>query len=906
MFAIDFTKPYLYKDVIYFHQGNLSTNNTLRCSLNTGGSNDLTGCTILCTFKTQNSIEISGVCRIVDPLNAIVDLVFPSNALVVGTNKLEILVNRVDGSVAQSPSISYDIWQGLTTGNGVEAETNYPILIELINSVNKASNQANATLDRVNAMQTDVTDAIDNAYRSANEADIATSNANAKIEEVETSKLEMIKKVDTSIETMKLSAEDAKTDMQATTDAKMQQVDNSISNMKVETNTAIDNMVSKTDEKITDVNRAIAAGTKDLEVKEARKDASGVVHDTLDQRLKSDLIVGDKSLKDFVIDMNGMKETQDLAYETNTGYKVCNDTQVGAVKDLKLCGKSLVNIADFSKVVVQGGATKGTNGKINFPVNNASFYYEGDMFGQLCTAIFIPENNEKYTIHTIGKDTVNRDAWFNQVGIQVKVLNNSEIYKVRCYSNSTIANSIQCYIVRGDVSQNPPQYFEGIASVGNGKGIEALSNNSNLFDYKDYNFNSTFKLEGNKIICNNETGQPVPLRKGIYLPPNATVFIKAKFNCIDTKFSIRGSAFKGSLHQIDLFMIHRDKTKTQFKVPPDGYVNIGYFADPNGNGSVEDIMISFDDVSYIPFKQDKKPVLYKDIDGQWKSVIELRGVNNICDTIENSKYTIKTAMRTLNGGVSENWKKYISTSEVNTIAFSLPITGHQNTWLNDNVICNLFKSINNTIYNTDIEGISLDNNGIIIKILRSKLSSEDVEGFKKWLQANNVTIIYPLLQEKVYEVNPLELESFDNITLWLILSGVIAPPASFKITSSLPNFVKNVDTRVKRMENDFYKYTVTQNRMQLGTTYSSDRTTFRVDTATFSTEKAKQDLDYDLFRLLKHNIIVGPQNYDKAEMENIMDFYVSVGKIDYNMWDELYMLIEEQHNPSVEEEAPVI
>lgn len=41
--------------------------------------------------------------------------------------------------------------------------------------------------------------------------------------------------------------------------------------------------------------------------------------------------------------MNGMKETQDLEYETNTGYKVCNDTQAGVVKDLKISGKSLFN-----------------------------------------------------------------------------------------------------------------------------------------------------------------------------------------------------------------------------------------------------------------------------------------------------------------------------------------------------------------------------------------------------------------------------------------------------------------------------------------------------------------------------------------------------------------------------------
>ncbi|GKZ04084.1 hypothetical protein ANS017_26550 [Paraclostridium bifermentans] len=291
MFTIDFTKPWLYKDIIYFNQGNLSTNNTLRCKLITGGSDDFTGGSIACTFTTKDSVEISGFGKLVDAKNGIIDIVFPSNALVVGTNKLEVLVNRVDGGVAQSPPVMYDIWQGLTTGKGIEAETNYPILIELINSANESSNQANATLDRVNAMQTDVTDAIDNAYRSANEADIAASNANTKIEEVETSKLEMIEKVNTSIGDMKTqvntSVNNKLTEVENAKAGMISQVNTEISNMKTQVNSSTDTMTSKVDDKIDDVNRAIASGTNDLEVKEARKEYS-----TLNERLEADLKKG--------------------------------------------------------------------------------------------------------------------------------------------------------------------------------------------------------------------------------------------------------------------------------------------------------------------------------------------------------------------------------------------------------------------------------------------------------------------------------------------------------------------------------------------------------------------------------------------------------------------------------------
>ncbi|TQO55813.1 hypothetical protein [Paraclostridium bifermentans] len=304
MFAIDFTKPYLYKDVVYFHQGNLSTNNTLRCKLITGGSDDFTGGSIACTFTTKDSVEISGFGKLIDAKSGIIDIVFPSNSLVIGTNKLEVLVNRADGGVAQSPPVMYDIWQGLTTGNGIEAETNYPILIELINSTNEASNKANSALNKANSMISDITDAIDNAYRSANDADIATSNANTKIEEVETAKTEMIKKVDTSIVTMKSDVEVAKNEM-----------------------------ASKTDEKIADVDRALAAGTKDLEIKESRRDMDGVEHDTLKLRLESDLKKG-----------KVIEETKEGTYLS------FNDTVRGIVSDVEILGNTVQNASNLADI----------------------------------------------------------------------------------------------------------------------------------------------------------------------------------------------------------------------------------------------------------------------------------------------------------------------------------------------------------------------------------------------------------------------------------------------------------------------------------------------------------------------------------------------------------------------------
>lgn len=818
MFAIDFTKPYLYKDVIYFHQGNLSTNNTLRCSLNTGGSNDLTGCSILCTFKTQNSTEISGVGRIVDPLNAIVDLVFPSNALVVGTNKLEILVNRVDGSVAQSPSISYDIWQGLTTGNGVEAETNYPILIELINSVNEASNQANATLDRVNAMQTDVTDAIDNAYRSANSADIATSNANTKIEEVETSKLEMIKKVD-----------------------------NSIANMKVETTNAINNVTTKTDEKIADVDRALAAGTVDLELKKARKDANGVVHDTLEQRLESDLIVGDKSLKDFVVDMNGMKETQDLAYETNSGYKVCNDTQVGVIKNLKLSGKSLVNVTygdlpkqgscNFEsiiatatnrelKVTKEGSCVILRNGvfkrdteytiiaKVKYISDikdlSFSFYNRANNSFVISMTTIKKANNTDYATYIMKLNTWNYDVDAIVIG----------------YHGGLTVDSIlgvkDVLVLEGDYTQNAPSHFEGIASVGNEIEVLSRKENGNLVDINNSSYSIGEKqwyINGAKICVDNiikdyETSlfYYVNVQKG----KEHTLFSE-DLNC---GILLYNGIVKGHDQQKHIWSLTPTIKEKKF-TPIEDIITIRVSAETyRGNLFVDKLMLNVGNKKpYEIFKGDKKAILFKDTDEQWKPVTELRGIDlTACDTIEkhsDSKHYlhVRTEKLILNG--SEDWKRHTINDTTNTDRYAL-----DNNYLLPNSvgICNVLPYT--------IDGGSDDKtciyvhgtaNRIDIRKLKSDNRWTDVPSLKLWLQSNNVILICIRKQEKVYEVNPLELESFDNITLWLILSGVIAPPASFKITSSLPGLVKSIQDQVRQLQDQVYKTNVANFTVALNT-----------------------------------------------------------------------------------------
>ena len=296
MFAIDFTKPWLYKDVIYFNQGNLATNNILRCKLITGGDTTLEGYIATVTFKTLSHTEINASVNIVDDANCIVDIKFPSNSLEVGVNELEVLLNKGEGSdkvVVQSPKIKYEVWQGLTTGNGIQGDSNYPILIDLIADVNNATAIANNAIDKANT-----------SLNRANKMISDTNNVIAKANEV-----------------------------------------------IVNANNAKDKALKA----VSEVEKAIAAGTQDLEVKAAREDAEGVTHDTLALRLKSDFKIGSKSLKQEVLDLAGLKESQDMSYETNKGYLVCKETKAGTMKDLNIKGKSLINLTlGTGKVNIEG------------------------------------------------------------------------------------------------------------------------------------------------------------------------------------------------------------------------------------------------------------------------------------------------------------------------------------------------------------------------------------------------------------------------------------------------------------------------------------------------------------------------------------------------------------------------
>jgi len=190
----------------------------------------------------------------------------------------------------------------------------------------------------------------------------------------------------------------------------------------------------------------------------------------------------------------------------------------------------------------------------------------------------------------------------------------------------------------------------------------------------------------------------------------------------------------------------------------------------------------------------------------------LRGI-----TVNATKYqdilnvTNKTVIRNIGkkiftGTSTETWTLGNPTLQTNTLQFIYTIgdckTGLSSTEVN--LMNDKFAMISSTdnIAN-DSESIAINENGkLLIRILKSKLSSQDVAGFKLWLNSVNVTIVYPLVNSISETINDVgTLQTFADG--YLQLDNVIVPIVNFnypvKLASVVDEHTKIIDSTVDKI-----------------------------------------------------------------------------------------------------------
>ncbi len=698
-------------------------------------------------------------------------------------------------------------------------------------------------------------------------------------------------------------------------------------------NTNVDNKLNTVDSlinvKISDFekrfNRLTSSQQQDAEVIDARTDFKGVVFDSLKERID----YTDRLLRDSTVS----------TVETESDFTTVEATSNGYFEDVKLEGKTLVNLwgnkssdfrysgqTSFNSSTQCIEYTSTTNRFSNcFTKNNTQ--YKPDTKYTIIVNVFentftsttgiLKVNSDPGSGSDLGvsRETINIQGGF--VGVKIFTLttlsdlSNSNI-AIRTYVDNVnsevgVKLKFQMIILEGDHTQNPPSYFEGLKSVGQSAMasdggedeivVSSVKGDGNLFDGRLdavtilTDGNNLGKLVEHDSVNSEYTShiKPIPIQ------PNTTYEVGIDNSdlqalCMLYDNNMNPLCFEYSANGIK-----------QFTTPNNAkYARVRYQIKYSDINNYNMYLVKIGDTSkdYMLHQSDKKRLLYYNEETQtWEKPI-LREWDSI-EKHSNGKYYYhqRSAEVVLNG--SESWSlSDTSLTDPNntnsTISFQMIFNDIlYNRVIDIKIICDKFGNdvaSSASTLSEDREWIrpySSTSGAIGIKILKTKLSTQDVAGFKQWLQANHVTIVYQLAQEKVYECTNIDLITYNGETNYVIESGVIVPKTTLKVHNNISNVVNLLQKKVSLLESNMTKYMITQNRLMLASRYNADSVSFKVDVATL---RNSFEYDNDLYELILNNILVGKDNYDREYIENLIIFYW----MDFVISDEMYFTLFEK------------
>ena len=199
--------------------------------------------------------------------------------------------------------------------------------------------------------------------------------------------------------------------------------------------------------------------------------------------------------------------------------------------------------------------------------------------------------------------------------------------------------------------------------------------------------------------------------------------------------------------------------------------------------------------TFEEYKGDKRTVL---LDSPLRKVGE---VSDILD-LDNSQITRKCKTITIDGSSDENW--VIETLQTPFILFYCKITENAPKNYDIHLISDKFSSFRyDTMWGNTNEGISVSNNILRINISKSKLETQDVAGFKKWLQSNPVTVVYQLatpITEDI-EVSSNTLTDFATSCTLTIGNTIKGNIECNEVVGLIPSVEEN-GTRLTNLETD--------------------------------------------------------------------------------------------------------
>ena len=500
-------------------------------------------------------------------------------------------------------------------------------------------------------------------------------------------------------------------------------------------------------------------------------------------------------------ELDRVKKLEESTVSTVTSDKAfttVGETSNGYFEDVKIEGKTLVNLVNNGKdVQVAFSTSEGRNiakFKTNIALDNAKDYtliFKADNFIDSGEFLVVSLNG--------GYDTTFK-SYIKQGIVCLKIDKQSHSYNdiVALYFMPGVGSSVDIsnvILLEGDHTDKDISYFEGLKSAGQDSNeISVSSVNENLFDKN----NCTYNIYSGGYYISNYININDKIYYNIYKNLNEVKFVYPEFLdknkekiYINYDVSYPQSGIIENTYGAKYIRLHMRHNTTIAKEEIDN--NYG-------------VIISSSPIKKIntPHQTDKKQILYYNPTTQtWEKPV-LREWDSIEKHSDGKYYYHKRSGEiVLNGSEDGIWcmDTYSFQSETTTL-YGIPLPNFDGRVNISNSISSSFTC--GDVWHLDCEMFQLhEKDRIDIRILKSKLSTQNLAGFKAWLQANNVTVVYQLAQEEVYECTNLDLITYQNETNLIVNSGAIQPKITLKVLSNVSNVVKLLQEKVSILENKF-------------------------------------------------------------------------------------------------------
>ena len=894
---------------------------------------NVTGADVVCSVMRPDASTLELPCEVVG--ENIVEVPLGINGTSQdGVYSFDFKVLKGGNKVVGTPIMNYSVSLSISNDMVVEEDDRLPILTMLITQVNELKEETSETINQANIATEASKEATANAIEATNNANAVservsqeTATAISEIKQDTENAIDSINQsTSTAISTMNQNTTDAIADMTQKTNEAVTRVNDNLTNI----NNTVATKVAELDNAKSDMTTTVSNKVNEVETRfnaltSAQQQSSEVIdardgETSLKARLDRDIEKANKELDKI----KKLEESTVSTVTTESDFTTVEATSNGYFEDVKLEGKTLVNLApkysikwthsgtwlstfligrnnasnQYSKVLQDLKPNTEYTVIVNIKTNTQSGNIDLNNY-QSNTCVF--KDNMYIKPSDIGVKTfkVKTVESFDHINPSDMVILRSQSWGIA--SGETLIEDIM--ILEGDHTQNPPSgYIEGLKSVGQSAttsedGVDEIvvsSVNENLFDMSRVLYGKSINSTNGDIAttpdwCVNEEFIPVVKGVPLYISRGESIS-----NASSTKGFIY--VYQYSKNKVKIDRLEVGTTSTTFTPTVDGFIRIALKYD-----KLVDFGLYRQPNVVVPHISDKKRLLFYNNETQaWEKPI-LREWDSI-EKHSNGKYYYhqRSGEVVLNG--SENWN--MNPPGDNAIRFVL---NDVNNIKYSEIIATIPTYMDNNSFTTNLVSFGIcsrnNNTGFNFHIEKSKLPTQDVAGFKQWLQANNKTVVYQLAQEKVYECTNIDLITYANETNYIVESGAIAPKSILKVHNNISNVVKILQEKVSLLESNVKASQEVQDMMILET----DMRMLDIELALMEFAPMKLNLggsdmlrSATYFNFLKNHII--NETYEKEYLENVMNKYLATGRINQDEYDELYKML---YPPVYDIELPI-